>query len=62
MVEFVTALSDWSDGPQTVGGALLGAKQAYFNSISAGALSNYDEKIIEEMTLYGLPMLRITCR
>lgn len=35
------------------------AKQQYYNELAAGAFSNYDEKVLEEMTLYGLPMLRI---
>jgi hypothetical protein len=42
-----------------VGGALLQAKQRYFNSIAAGSLSPYDEKAMAEMTLYGLPMLKV---
>jgi hypothetical protein len=59
MVNFVESLGDWSSGPQTVGGALIGAKQRYFNSLAAGTFSNYDEKVLSEMTLYGLPMQRI---
>jgi hypothetical protein len=59
MVNFVEALGDWSGGPQTVGQAMQMAKSRYFNSLAAGSFSNYDEKVLEEMTLYGLPMLRI---
>ncbi|MCP5100543.1 MAG: hypothetical protein GY943_33760, partial [Chloroflexi bacterium] len=59
MSNFVTALGDWSDGPQTVGHAMLTAKHEYYNSLAGGSFSNYDEKVLEEMTLYGLPMLRI---
>jgi hypothetical protein len=59
MVNFVDALGDWSEGPQTVGQAMKMAKFRYFNSLAAGSFSNYDEKVLEEMTLYGLPMMRI---
>jgi hypothetical protein len=59
MLNFATALGDWSAGPQTVGEALVQAKQRYFNSASAGSLSNYDEKVMAQATLYGLPMLRV---
>ena len=59
MVNFVDALGDWSEGPQTVGDALIQAKQLYYNSLAAGTFSNYDEKVMSEMTLYGLPMARI---
>jgi hypothetical protein len=52
MVNFVNELGD--DGP--VGEALLDAKQLYYNSIGGGSFSNYDEKVLAEMTLYGLPM------
>ena len=43
----------------TVGTALLRAKRRYLNNLGAGGLSNYDEKVLGEMTLYGLPMLRV---
>jgi hypothetical protein len=59
MVNFVDALGDWSEGPQTVGQALVQAKQLYYNSLAAGTFSNYDEKVMSELTLYGLPMARI---
>jgi hypothetical protein len=59
MLNFTQALSDWSDGPQTVGNALLRAKQRYYNTTAAGSFGSYDEKILAEATLYGLPMLRI---
>jgi hypothetical protein len=59
MVNFVGRLGDWSAGPQTVGHALLRAKQGYFNTLAAGSFSCYDEKVISELTLYGLPMLQI---
>jgi hypothetical protein len=42
-----------------VGQALRMAKQQYYNGLAGGSFSNYDEKVLEEMTLYGLPMLRI---
>ena len=59
MVNYVDALGNWSEGPQTVGQALRMAKQQYYNGMAGGTFSNYDEKVLEEMTLYGLPMLRI---
>jgi hypothetical protein len=59
MFNFAKALGDWSEGPQTVGRALLLAKQRYYNSAAAGSLSTYDEKVLEQTTLYGLPMLRV---
>jgi hypothetical protein len=59
MLNFVEELGDWTDGPQTVGGALMQAKQRYYNTAAAGSLSNYDEKVLGEMTLYGLPMLQV---
>ena len=43
----------------SVGGALLEAKQQYFNEKAGGTLSAYDEKLLGEMTLYGLPMQRV---
>ena len=46
-------------GNPTVGGSLLEAKQQYFNSLAAGTLSVYDEKVMAEMTLYGLPMQKV---
>jgi hypothetical protein len=45
--------------PQSVGQALLRAKQRYFGSVSADTWSTYDEKVMAEATLYGLPMLRV---
>jgi hypothetical protein len=36
------------------------AKQRYYNTVAGGALSNYDEKVLAELALYGLPMLRVT--
>lgn len=44
----------------TAGSALMQAKQRYYNSAAAGTLSNYDEKILGVMTLYGLPMLGVS--
>jgi hypothetical protein len=44
----------------TVGGALTRAKQRYANSLGANAMTNYDEKVLAEMTLYGLPMLKVS--
>ena len=55
----MNALGNWSEGPQTVGMAMRMAKQQYYNELAGGTFSNYDEKVLEQMTLYGLPMLRI---
>jgi choice-of-anchor A domain-containing protein len=60
MVDFVDQLGAVDAGIPTTGRALLLAKQRYFNSLAAGTLSNYDEKVLGEMTLYGLPMQRIS--
>ncbi|MCA9999865.1 MAG: thrombospondin type 3 repeat-containing protein, partial [Anaerolineales bacterium] len=43
----------------TVGEALMQAKQRYLNSLGNGALTAYDEKVLAEMVLYGLPMLKV---
>ena len=60
MLNFVEELGYWEGGqPQTVGNALLRAKQRYFSSVAVGSWSTYDEKVMAEATLYGLPMLRI---
>jgi hypothetical protein len=59
MANFAQELGYWGKGPQTVGNALLHAKQRYYNSLPAQTFSNYDEKVLGEATLYGLPMLRI---
>src|SRR5262245_8565465 len=59
MVNFAQELPYVGAGPPTVGQALLRAKQRYFNSMAGGALSNYDEKVLGELTLYGLPMLGV---
>ena len=43
----------------TVGLAMMRAKQRYLNSFGNGALTTYDEKVMAEMTVYGLPMLKV---
>jgi Ca2+-binding RTX toxin-like protein len=43
----------------TAGSALMLAKQRYLNSLGNGGLTTYDEKVLGEMSLYGLPMLKI---
>ncbi len=53
MREFAARL----DGSLTAGQALTFAKQAYFGSL--GAYGVYDEKVLGEVVLYGLPMFRI---
>ncbi|MCA9956392.1 MAG: hypothetical protein KC434_16805, partial [Anaerolineales bacterium] len=59
VANYVNAMGNWSEGPQTVGQAMRMAKQQYYNQLAGGSFSNYDEKVLEEMTLYGLPMLRV---
>jgi hypothetical protein len=43
----------------TVGDALRRAKAEYVNTAGLHSLSPYDEKILAEATLYGLPMMRV---
>jgi len=59
MFNFVRQLGYDGAGVPSVGGALLEAKQQYFNEKAAGTLSAYDEKLLAEMTLYGLPMQKV---
>ena len=48
---------NFQDDSLPIGDKLVRAKHAYFDS--AGAYGPYDEKALEEATLYGLPMYRI---
>jgi hypothetical protein len=57
MLYFVEALGQADS--QTVGLAVQKAKQRYFNTLGAGSFSNFDEKSLAVMTLYGLPMLQV---
>ncbi len=63
MVNFVNQLgynpTGAAENNPSVGGSLMEAKHQYFNSLAAGTLSVYDEKIMGEMTLYGLPMQKV---
>ncbi len=59
MVNFVEELGAVGSELPTTGRALLLAKQRYLNSLAPGTLGNYDEKILAEMTLYGLPMQQV---
>ncbi len=43
-----------------VGEALLNAKQRYVSSAPSGGFSIYDEKVMIESTLYGLPMYHVS--
>ncbi|MGD8967587.1 MAG: hypothetical protein PVI07_08775, partial [Anaerolineae bacterium] len=58
MGDFVAELGTSSE--VAVGEALVRAKQRYVNSVAAGSLGLYDEKILVETTLYGLPMARVS--
>jgi Domain of unknown function DUF11/Cysteine-rich secretory protein family len=44
-------------GTPTIGASLAQAKQRYVRTIGAGALSAYDDKVLAQMTLYGLPFI-----
>ena len=45
-------------GP-TIGELLTRAKREYIKNSGPGTFSVYDEKVIEELTLYGLPFIRV---
>jgi len=45
------------DRAASMGGALLAAKQRYYRQ--GQQLTNYDEKVLQELTLYGLPMRKL---
>ncbi|HEX9442429.1 MAG TPA: hypothetical protein VF909_22265, partial [Roseiflexaceae bacterium] len=42
-----------------IGDSLARAKRAYVQASAPGSFSVYDEKVIEEMTLYGVPFIRV---
>jgi hypothetical protein len=50
---------DQTDSLPTVGSAMLLAKQRYLVSLGSGGLSTYDEKVLGQTVLYGLPMLKV---
>jgi hypothetical protein len=64
MLNFVQQLGGpgGNGAPTAIGEALKLAKQSYYATTAAVSLTNYDVKIIEEMTLYGLPMQKSICR
>ncbi|MFO7742601.1 MAG: right-handed parallel beta-helix repeat-containing protein [Anaerolineae bacterium] len=45
---------------QALGHALRAAKAEYFNTTGTYSFSPYDEKVLAQATLYGLPMLRVS--
>jgi hypothetical protein len=45
-------------GP-TIGESLVRAKREYIKNSGPGSFSVYDEKVIEQLTLYGLPFIRV---
>jgi hypothetical protein len=49
-----------SDSQMPVGEALRWAKNHYLGSVPSGGFGTYDEKIMIEATLYGLPMYRVS--
>ena len=44
----------------SVGQALVQAKRRYLGEASSGGFGTYDEKILIESTLYGLPMYEVS--
>lgn len=55
--ELMRLFAERLDGSLTVGEAALFAKQAYIGAL--GAYSAYDEKVVQQAALYGLPMYRV---
>jgi len=53
----MTRFAQRLNGDLTVGAALTAAKQAYL--AETAVLTPYDEKVVQEVALYGLPMYRI---
>ena len=43
----------------SLGGSLARAKREYLKSTGAGSFSVYDEKVLAQATLYGLPFIRV---
>jgi hypothetical protein len=58
-LNFAQELNPPSQSPVAVGEAVKRAKQNYFNTLGSSAFSNYDEKVLAEWTLYGLPMKKV---
>jgi hypothetical protein len=54
----ITDLSSIYIGP-TIGESLVRAKREYLRGAGPSSFGPYDEKIIEEWTLYGLPFIRV---
>jgi hypothetical protein len=42
-----------------IGPTLVSAKSRYYNQVSVYGIDDYDDKVLAEATLYGLPMFRI---
>lgn len=56
-LQLVRALSQEDGMP--IGQALMQAKQAYYTDAGFSSFSEYDEKVLVEWTLYGLPMIEV---
>lgn len=56
-LQLVRALSQVDGMP--IGQALMEAKQAYYVDAGFSSFSEYDEKVLVEWTLYGLPMIEV---
>jgi hypothetical protein len=48
-----------TDGPTSIGKALVQAKGRYLSDVAASGFGVYDEKILIEATVYGLPMVQV---
>ncbi|NJM41943.1 MAG: hypothetical protein HC853_14895 [Anaerolineae bacterium] len=55
-LQFATIINQRGSSAISVGEALKRAKHEYFNTLGEGSLSNYDEKVLAQWTLFGLPM------
>jgi YVTN family beta-propeller protein len=49
-------------GPLSAGKALMQAKQRYYADAAYASFGDFDQKVLNEWTLYGLPMLEIALR
>jgi hypothetical protein len=59
MLNFTEELNYYDDDLPSIGTSLLRAKHRYLNGLGAGSLTNYDEKVMAQMVLFGLPMLKV---
>jgi hypothetical protein len=48
-----------ADSSVSLGQALVAAKQRYIGGAASGGLGVYDDKVVSEATMYGLPMVKV---